>query len=114
MKKMGVILLSGGMDSATVAAYAQKQGYELVAITLHYGQQHSREIESARTIARLLGIKHDVIDVSFFKKLAWYSALTNPQDFAVPKQRDKAEMASDIPITYVPLRNTFFITMAAA
>ena len=114
MRRIGVILLSGGLDSTTVAAYAKKQGYELIAITLHYGQKHSKEVESAKKVARLMGIKQEVIDVSFFKRLAWYSALTSSEDLKGPKQRDNEEMAKDIPITYVPLRNTFFITMAAA
>ncbi|TET44688.1 MAG: 7-cyano-7-deazaguanine synthase QueC [Dehalococcoidia bacterium] len=114
MRKVGVILLSGGLDSTTVAAYAKKQGYELIAITLHYGQKHTKEVESAKKVAEVMGIKQEVIDISFFKKLAWYSALTSTEDFKVPKQRDSKEMAKDIPITYVPLRNTFFITIAAA
>jgi 7-cyano-7-deazaguanine synthase len=114
MRKIGVILLSGGLDSTTVAAYAKKRGYELTAITLHYGQKHSKEVESAKKIAQIMSIKHEVIDISFFKKLAWYSALTSSEAFAIPKQRRNSEMAKDIPITYVPLRNTFFITIAAA
>lgn len=114
MRRIGVILLSGGLDSTTVAAYAKKQGYELIAITLCYSQKHSREVESARKVAQLMGIKQEIIDVSFFKRLAWYSALTSSEDLRVPSQRDDEEMARDIPITYVPLRNTFFITMAAA
>jgi len=107
-------LLSGGLDSTTVAAYALKQGYELRAITLHYGQKHSKELESAEKVAEVMGIKQEVIDVSFFRKLAWYSALTEPEEFDVPKQRDAGEMATSIPATYVPLRNTFFIVIAAA
>lgn len=114
MKKVGVILLSGGLDSTTVAAYAQKQGYELKAMTFHYGQKHSKELESAKKVAELMVIKQEVIDISFFRKLAWYSALTKSKDFDIPKQRDVEEMAMSIPITYVPLRNTFFITIAAA
>jgi len=114
MRKIGIILLSGGLDSTTVAAYAKKQGYELIAITLHYGQKHSKEVESAQKVAEVMGIKQEVIDISFFKRLAWYSALTRSEDFRVPKQRDDKEMSKDIPITYVPLRNTFFITIAAA
>jgi 7-cyano-7-deazaguanine synthase len=114
MKKIGVILLSGGLDSTTVAAYAKKQGYELIALTLHYGQKQSKEVESAKKVAQLLGIKQEIMDVSFFKRLAWYSALTNSEDLKIPKQRDNEQMAKDIPITYVPLRNTFFITIAAA
>jgi 7-cyano-7-deazaguanine synthase len=114
MRKIGIMLLSGGLDSTTVAAYAVKQGYELKAITLHYGQKHSKEVECARKVAEVLGIQQEVIDVSFFKKLAWYSALTSPEDFRVSQERGKVEIATDIPITYVPLRNTFFVTIAAA
>jgi 7-cyano-7-deazaguanine synthase len=114
VRKVGVILLSGGLDSTTVAAYAKQQGYELIAITLHYGQKHSKEVESAKKVAEIMGIKQEVIDISFFKKLAWYSALTSPQDFKVPKLRNDEEIARVIPVTYVPLRNTFFITIAAA
>jgi len=114
LKKIGVILLSGGLDSTTVAAYAQKQGYDLIAITLHYGQKHGKEMESARKVAEILGIKQELMDASFFRKLAWYSALTSSANYEVPKHRDDEEMARSIPITYVPLRNTFFITLAAA
>jgi len=113
-KKIGVILLSGGLDSTTVAAYAIKEGYDLIGLTIRYGQKHSREIASAKKVAKVLEIKHEIIDISFFKKLAWYSALTTDGDFTIPKQRDKNEMLKDIPITYVPLRNTLFITLAAA
>lgn len=114
MRKTGVILLSGGLDSTTVAVYALKGGYELTGLTFHYGQKHSREIDSARKIARTLGLRHEVIDISFYQKLAWYSALTSSESFIIPQQRKESEMPKDIPITYVPLRNTFFLTLAAA
>ncbi len=114
MRKIGIILLSGGLDSTTVAAYALKEWYELTAITFQYGQKHKREVESAKKVAEVMGIKWEVVDFSFYKKLAWYSALTSSGNFQVPKKRSSGDMAKDIPITYVPLRNTFFITMAAA
>jgi len=114
VKKIGVVLLSGGLDSTTVVAYAKKQGYELKAITLHYGQRHSIEVESARKVAEIMGVKQEVIDISFFRELAWHSALTSPDYFKVPEQRKNKEMARDVPITYVPFRNTLFITIAAA
>ena len=114
MRKIGVVLLSGGLDSTTVAAYAKKQGYELKAITLNYGQKHSKEIESAKKVAQAMSIQQEIIDISFFKKLAWYSGLTSPGDLEIPKQRRKDEIAAGIPLTYVPLRNTFFITIGAA
>jgi 7-cyano-7-deazaguanine synthase len=65
-------------------------------------------------VAEVMGIRWEVVDFSCFKKLAWYSALTSSGDFQVPKKRDSGDMTREIPITYVPLRNTFFITMAAA
>jgi len=114
MKKIGVILLSGGLDSTTVAAYAIKQDYELMGITIRYGQKHRREIQSAIEVARLLNIHHKVVNLDFFKKLAWYSALTSSNIFTVPHSRSISDMAVSVPITYVPLRNTFFITLAAA
>lgn len=107
-------MLSGGLDSTTVAAYAVKEGYELTALTFRYGQKHSREVESAKKVAEVMGIRWKVVAFSFFRKLAWYSALTSSEDFKVPKKRDNQETTKEIPITYVPLRNTLFITIAAA
>jgi 7-cyano-7-deazaguanine synthase len=112
--KLGLVLLSGGLDSTTVAAMAVRQGYDLSAVTVHYGQSHAREVESARAVAEALGIKQRVVDLTFFRDLAWYSALTQPDQFALPAERSVEEMAADIPITYVPLRNTLFVTLGAA
>lgn len=112
--KIGIVLLSGGLDSTTTAAYAKSLGYDLTAITVHYGQTLSKEIKCAQEIAEKLGIKHKLIDNSPYKEIAWYSALTHPEQFAVPKERSVAEMTRTIPITYVPLRNTFLIVLAAA
>ncbi len=114
MKKLGLVLLSGGLDSTTVAALASKEGYELAALTIQYGQVHGREVEAARRVAATLGLKHHVADVSFFRDLAWYSALTHPERLAIPTERSVEAMAADIPVTYVPLRNTFFLALAAA
>ena len=114
MIPLGVVLLSGGLDSTTVAAGAVQQGYELSALTVHYGQLHSREVDSASRVARALGIQQRIVDVSFFRDIAWYSALTHPEQFPLPADRDPGHMAAQIPITYVPLRNTFFLTLAAA
>ncbi len=114
MRRLGLVLLSGGLDSTTVAAQAVRQGYELSAVTVHYGQTHRREIESAKAVAAALGIRHQVVDVTFFRDLAWYSALTHPERFALPADRSTEDMAHDIPITYVPLRNTFLATLGAA
>lgn len=114
MRKLGVILLSGGLDSTTVATMARRDGAELLAVTVHYGQTHSRELTAAAAVARALDLQHKVVDVTFFGELAWYSALTNPDRFTLPTGRDTAGMSYRVPITYVPLRNTFFITLAAA
>jgi 7-cyano-7-deazaguanine synthase len=114
MRRLGLVLLSGGLDSTTVAALARRQGYELSAVTAHYGQTHSREIESARRVAQALGLRHHIVDVTFFKDLAWYSALTNPEQLALPTDRAPEAMAQAIPVTYVPLRNTFLLTLGAA
>lgn len=114
MRRLGLVLLSGGLDSTTVAALARRQGYQLLALSVHYGQAHLREIESARRVAECLGLQHQVVDVSFYKDLAWYSALTHPEQFVLPSNRTVEVMGADIPITYVPLRNTFFLTLGAA
>jgi 7-cyano-7-deazaguanine synthase len=114
VRRLGLVLLSGGLDSTTVAALARREGYELSAVTVHYGQAHGREIQSARQVAAALGLRHQIVDVAFFKDLAWYSALTHPERFPLPTDRDAAAMARDIPVTYIPLRNTFLLTLGAA
>src|SRR3546814_6032180 len=82
MKKLGLVLLSGGLDSTTVAALALRQGYRLGAVTLQYGQTHRREIAAARAVADRLGIRHRVVAADFFRDLAWYSSLTSPRSEA--------------------------------
>jgi 7-cyano-7-deazaguanine synthase len=114
MKRLAIVLLSGGLDSTTAATLAQQEGYELSALTVRYGQVHQRELESARAVARTLSLPHREVDVGFFRDLAWYSALTNPETYARPADRPPHTMAEAVPITYVPLRNTFFLTLAAA
>jgi 7-cyano-7-deazaguanine synthase len=107
--KHAVVLLSGGLDSATVLAIAKSQGYETYALSFDYGQRHRIEIEAARKIAISLGAReHRVtkIDSSLFSG----SALTDQID--VPKDRN--EIGSGIPITYVPARNTIFLAHALA
>lgn len=112
--KLGLVLLSGGLDSTTAAAMAVRRGYALSAVTVHYGQAHAREVDAARRVAATLGIQQRVVDLTFFRDLAWYSALTHPEQFALPAERSMDEMVADIPITYVPLRNTLFVTLGAA
>ena len=114
MHTFGVTLLSGGLDSTTVTAHAKTCTDHLTAVTFRYGQTHSREVACAVDIARLLGVEHRLVDISFLSAVSWYSALTNPEAFPVPTNRPGEEIGSGIPITYVPLRNTIFIGLSAA
>ena len=121
MERIGVTLLSGGLDSTTVTAYAKGQVGHLTAVTFHYGQSHSKEVQCAKEVAQILGIQHELVDIRSFGQVAWYSSLTNPERFPIPRDRLIGEIGSppdgsgvSIPMTYVPLRNTFFLTMAAA
>ena len=121
MESIGVTLLSGGLDSTTVTTYARNRVQRLTALTFQYGQTHSKEVQCARNIARLLGIQHELVDISALGKAAWYSSLTSPERFNAPQDRAVEEMGSgpehpgaNIPITYVPLRNTVFLAIAGA
>ena len=113
-KSYGLTLLSGGLDSTTVTAYALRQTGDLTALTFQYGQTHSKEVERAAEICQVMGIRHQLLDISFLRDVAWYSALTNPERFPVPEDRSTEQMGVSIPITYVPLRNTIFLSLAAA
>ena len=114
MPSYGVSLLSGGLDSTTVTALAKSKTDHLTALTFHYGQSHSKEVDCAAEVARSLGVTQELLDISFLGKVAWYSALTNPEQFPMPEDRDASRMGNSIPITYVPLRNTIFLSLAAA
>jgi 7-cyano-7-deazaguanine synthase len=106
-----VVLLSGGLDSATTLAIAAREGFETHALTFRYGQRHDREIEAARRVAAALGVaRHVVAEIDL--RLFGGSALTG--DLAIPKDRSEREMASGIPVTYVPARNTIFLSFALA
>jgi 7-cyano-7-deazaguanine synthase len=110
-ERPAVVLLSGGLDSATVAAIARAEGYALFALTVDYGQRHRFELQAARRVARALGARRHVVlsvDLSPFGG----SALTAAID--VPKDRDEVEMSSAIPVTYVPARNTVLLSLALA
>lgn len=109
----GVVLLSGGLDSTTVATHALRAGYQVRALCVLYGQRHVREARAAQAVAERLGILLQVADATFYRDLAAHSALTSGR-YDVPAGRPAAELASGVPITYVPLRNTFFVTLAAA
>ena len=114
MPSYGVSLLSGGLDSTTVTALAKSKTDHLTALTFHYGQSHSKEVDCAAEVARSLGVTQELLDISFLGKVAWYSALTNPEQFPMPEDREASRMGNSIPITYVPLRNTIFLSLAAA
>jgi 7-cyano-7-deazaguanine synthase len=102
-----VVLLSGGLDSYTAAAIAKSQRFTLFALTIDYGQRHAREIEAARAVAGALGIaRHLELEVDL--RAIGGSSLTT--DTAVPRDRDLD--AGDIPSTYVPARNTIFLSLA--
>lgn len=112
--RLAVVLLSGGLDSTAAAAVARRGGYEVLALTVDYGQSHAREIEAARRVAARLGLAHRVLDLSAYRELARHSALTWPRCVALPEDRDSGSMAGDVPASYVPLRNTFLLTLAAS
>jgi len=106
-----VCLLSGGLDSATCLGHARRSGFECYALTFDYGQRHRVELEAARRVAATLGAKdHRVAKIDL--RVFGHSALTD--EIAVPKGRDEAAMSSGIPITYVPARNTIFLSFALA
>ena len=107
--KKAVVLLSGGLDSSTCVAIAQKEGYDVYGLSFSYGQRHTIELEAAKRIAASTGIKKHVIaniDIGAFGG----SALTD--DIPVPKDRSHDDMSADIPVTYVPARNTIFLSYA--
>jgi len=111
-ERPAVVLLSGGLDSSTVLAIARAQGFRPAALTFRYGQRHSVEIDAARRVAAAQGITdHRIADIDL--RMFGGSALT--ADIAVPKGRSAAEMAADeIPVTYVPARNTIMLSYALA
>jgi 7-cyano-7-deazaguanine synthase len=109
--KRAVVLLSGGLDSATTLAIAIAQGYEVYALSFDYGQRHKIEIDAARRIARALGAKeHRVAKIDMW--IFGGSALTDDVD--VPKKRSQTEIGRGIPVTYVPARNTIFLSYSLA
>ena len=106
-----IVLLSGGLDSATALAVARRDGFTPYALTFRYGQRHSAEIEAAKRVAAAQGVvKHIVVDIDLRQ---WGgSALTS--DAEVPKDRDVSTASDEIPVTYVPARNTIFLSFALA
>src|SRR5579863_7085458 len=106
-----VCLLSGGLDSATCLAHARRTGFECFALSFDYGQRHRVELEAARRVAAALGAADHRV-VRFDLRAFGHSALTDEID--VPKGRDEAAMSQGIPVTYVPARNTIFLSFALA
>jgi 7-cyano-7-deazaguanine synthase len=110
-KKRAVVLLSGGLDSTTALAIAKLEGYAVSAMSFRYGQRHAIELESARRIAAAFGVEqHLIVDIDL--RMIGGSALT--ADIEVPKRRSSEEMSTGIPVTYVPARNTIFLSFALA
>ncbi len=104
-----VVLLSGGLDSATTLAIASAQGFSCHALSFRYGQRHAAELASAQAVARHLGVaEHRIIEIDL--RAFGGSALTD--DLPVPKDRDESARAGGIPVTYVPARNTIFLAYA--
>ncbi len=104
-----VVLVSGGLDSATILAIAKSQGFAAHAISFDYGQRHRFELEAAQNVCRSMGVHSHVVcrvDTNIFQG----SALTN--DIPVPHNRNESEMSHGIPVTYVPARNTIFLSIA--
>jgi 7-cyano-7-deazaguanine synthase len=110
MRAPAVVLLSGGLDSATVAAMAVREGFDVHALSFRYGQRHAVELDAAAKVAAQLGVaEHRVVEIDL--RAFGGSALTD--DVAVPKNRDVDALA-EIPVTYVPARNTIFLSFALA
>ncbi len=111
MSKKAIVLLSGGLDSTITLAIARDEGYDTYAMSFRYGQRHAVELQCAKNIAKAFGVKqHIVVDIDL--RTFGGSALT--ANIEVPKDRSDAEMADSIPITYVPARNTIFLSYALA
>ena len=109
--KKAVILLSGGLDSATCLAIAKDNGYAPYALSFRYGQRHEFELDSARAVAKALGTKdHVILDIDL--RIFGGSALTD--EIEVPKDRNDLAISNVIPVTYVPARNTIFLSFGLA
>ena len=111
MTQKAIILFSGGLDSTTTLAIAKNAGYDLFAMSFNYGQRHKVEIEKAKVIAENMGVKeHHITNIDL--RQFGHSALTDSLD--IPIHRKEEEMSSSIPATYVPARNTIFLSYALA
>ena len=111
MSRSAVVLLSGGLDSATTAALARERDFEIFALSVDYGQRHRFELDAARRVARAVGVRdHVVLNID----LARFGGSALTAEIDVPKDRDDREMESGIPVTYVPARNTILLSLALA
>jgi len=109
--KKAIVLLSGGLDSTTVLAHTKKEGYEIYALSFYYGQRHQFELDAAKKIARHFQIaEHKIATIDL--RVFGGSALTD--EIEVPKGRSEKEMDAAIPVTYVPARNTIFLSFGLA
>lgn len=111
MTKKAVVLLSGGLDSSTCVAIAKNQGFDVYGLSFRYGQRDNHELDSAEAVAKAMNISRHVI-INIDLRAFGGSALTD--DIDVPKGRTSAEMDHEIPVTYVPARNTIFLSFALA
>jgi 7-cyano-7-deazaguanine synthase len=109
--KKAVVLSSGGLDSTTAMAIARYQGFEIYSLSFSYGQRHAFELEAAQKVADALGVNEHLVINMDLNKIGG-SSLTD--DIDVPKERDEQAMAREIPVTYVPARNTIFLSFALA
>ena len=110
MRRKAIVLLSGGLDSTTVLAIAKRENFDLYAMSFNYGQRHRVELDAAEKIAADYGAHHRLVTIDL--RAFGGSALT--ADIAVPKDRTEGEMLAEIPVTYVPARNTIFLSYALA
>ncbi|MCS6783298.1 MAG: 7-cyano-7-deazaguanine synthase QueC, partial [Gloeomargarita sp. SKYG98] len=112
MNQRVVVLLSGGLDSATVLYQAKAAGYDCYALSFDYGQRHRRELQAAQAIAQRAGvIQHEIVPLVLGR---WGGSALTQRDLDLPRHRLPAEMNQGIPITYVPARNTIFLSFALA
>jgi 7-cyano-7-deazaguanine synthase len=109
LRRPAVVLLSGGLDSTTVLAIAKAEGFAPHALSFRYGQRHQTELEAARRVAAAAGVPHRIVGIEL--GVVGGSALTDAA-IEVPKDRDEAALGADIPVTYVPARNTVFLSIA--
>jgi len=106
--KKAVVLLSGGLDSSTTLFYAKDKGYDCYGLIFDYGQRHKKEIQSAIKIAKIAKIPYQTVKI----KLPWKGSALLDKNIKIPKSRSLSDMSKDIPSTYVPGRNTIFLSFA--